>query len=190
MAQEATLRAILKSKLRGLLARNKPWESTGAVLKIGETGVRLKFQSRTFKVARFCARKRVDPKDVVSVGSNPTSCLDMGADTLPSFMSGRDVAGASRPAQGVAPGTFPVFPPPSESLEGDSGSLRGPSPCLSVQSPPSPSLSIRRPPADRFSDEHCVVLDEAQCSSQDTDTRARDQVHRLCRSRGCAKKDF
>ena len=85
MAQEAALREITDSRIRRFLARNKPftrsdvkigdavpvykaaiqksvprWRGLASISDIDETGVTVKFQSRTLKVARFCARRKVE----------------------------------------------------------------------------------------------------------------------------------
>ena len=84
-AQEAAMKEIANSKLRRLLAYNKTFECTdikmgdtvlfyksphrkshprwrgpAKILDIDETGVTVKFQSQSFKVALFCVRRKLD----------------------------------------------------------------------------------------------------------------------------------
>ena len=84
MAQEAALKKVATSKLRRLMARNKAfnctdikvggsvlfynsprrksqphWRGPAWVLDIDETGAMVKFQTQSFKVARYCVRKQV-----------------------------------------------------------------------------------------------------------------------------------
>ena len=95
------------------------------VLDVDEMGVVAKFQSQTFKAARFLARKRVGPKDVGSVNWDSSVVLDFETDVWPSVRSGRIALGAARSVAGrysrqMAPGPVSSAPPP-----GDSGSLPG-----------------------------------------------------------------
>ena len=98
LAQEAALREFAGGRLRNFLAYSKSfkctgveirntalgykaqnkkiaprWRGPGLILDIDETGVTATFQSQTFKVARFCVRKKVEAKDVedaeVEIGS-------------------------------------------------------------------------------------------------------------------------
>ena len=43
---------------------NPRWRGPAAILDIDESGVVLKFQSQTFKVARYCVRRKVAEKDL------------------------------------------------------------------------------------------------------------------------------
>ena len=88
-AQEAALKEIANSKLRRLLAYNKTfdcadikvggsvlfykaprkksnprWRGPAAILDIDESGVVLKFQPQSFKVARYCVRRKLEEKDL------------------------------------------------------------------------------------------------------------------------------
>ena len=83
------MKEIANSKLRRLLARNKTldcvdikvggsvlfyeapqkksnprWRGPAAILDIDESGVVLKFQSQTFKVARYCVRHKLEEEDL------------------------------------------------------------------------------------------------------------------------------
>ena len=42
---------------------NPRWRGPAAILDIDESGVALKFQSQTFKVARYCVRRKLEEKD-------------------------------------------------------------------------------------------------------------------------------
>ena len=53
-----------KSMNRKIALRRRPLVR---ILDIDETGVAVKFQSRTFEVARFCLRRTVEEKDVGEV---------------------------------------------------------------------------------------------------------------------------
>ena len=88
-AQGAARKEIANSKLRRLLAYNKTFDCVdvkvgdsvlfykapqkksnprrrgpATILDIDESGVALKFQSQTFKVARYCVRRKLDEKDL------------------------------------------------------------------------------------------------------------------------------
>ena len=96
MAQGAALKGIANSRLRRLLARNGPfpcgnveigdtapfyegrsqgsatrWRGPDMILDIEETGEKVKIQSQTLIVARFCARKKVEAKDVEDAELGP-----------------------------------------------------------------------------------------------------------------------
>ena len=43
------------------------------ILDIDDTGATVKFQSQTFKVTRYCLRKKLDEKDVGEVEGNPAT---------------------------------------------------------------------------------------------------------------------
>ena len=89
MAQDAALKECASSRLRRLLAYNKSSNCSDVkignagilseaaskesmprcrgpalILDIDQTGATAKLQSQTFKVARFCARGKVEAKDV------------------------------------------------------------------------------------------------------------------------------
>ena len=121
MAQGATSQESADTKLRRLLARKRslgcadvetggsalPCESAGrkgtlewrrpaVLLDIDGPGVSANFQSPTSMVGRYCARKRVEPRDIRSPDRDPAPGLDLETDVWPSSMSGRDVAGDPR----------------------------------------------------------------------------------------------
>ena len=98
MAREAALGEIASSKVRLPLAHTQSfgrgdvkagdsalsykvvcrdsarwWRSPATIVDIDVTGVAVNFQGQTFNVAGFCARRRVDPKDVGEVELNPAS---------------------------------------------------------------------------------------------------------------------
>ena len=98
MARGAALREVAKSKLCRLLARNKTfncagikvgdsvlfyeaphrksqprWRGPASILDIDETGVMVKHQTQSFKVARYCVRKQVKE---YSVGSSAGDIQD------------------------------------------------------------------------------------------------------------------
>ena len=102
-AQEAALKEIANSKLRRLLAYNKTfdsvdvkvgdevlfykapqkksnprWRGPATILDIDESGVVLKFQSQSFKVARYCVRRKVEEKDLpqCSAAGDPPLPID------------------------------------------------------------------------------------------------------------------
>ena len=89
MAQEAALKGIATGRLRKFLAYDKSfacanvnivdtallykaqnkkgaprWRGLASILHIDEAGVAVEFQSRTFKVARFCVRGKVEDAQV------------------------------------------------------------------------------------------------------------------------------
>ena len=95
-ARGAALKGIVNSRLRRLLARNGPfscgdveigdtapfykgrsqesatqWRGPDMILDIEETGVIVKIQSQTLKVAHFCVRKKVEAKDVEDAELGP-----------------------------------------------------------------------------------------------------------------------
>ena len=97
MAQEPASKEIANSRLRRLLAYNTPfncaavktrdtvllnktqdkrsaprWRGPELIPDIDETGVTVKFQSQTFKVARFCARNKVEATHVEDTEVDPT----------------------------------------------------------------------------------------------------------------------
>ena len=81
IALEAGLQEVASSKLRRLLAQGDSvlfyeaanrngapgWRGPAKISDIDETRVTVEFQSRTFKVARNCVRKKVEPQDVEPV---------------------------------------------------------------------------------------------------------------------------
>ena len=101
-AQEATLKGVANSKLRRILAHNQTFNCTevavgdmvlfyktpnrkssprrrgpAKVSEIDETGVTVYFQSQTFKVARFCVRRRVKESEVADQdGRAPRSAAE------------------------------------------------------------------------------------------------------------------
>ena len=110
MAQEAASKEITDTLLLQLLAFKKPFTSTdvnigdteisykaeskksaprrrgpGLILGLGEAGVTLKFQSQTFRVARFRARRKEKEKDVEDAELDPSRersrriCADLGS---------------------------------------------------------------------------------------------------------------
>ena len=98
MAQGAALKEVANSKLRRLLAYNKTfncadikvgdlvlfykaphrksrprWRGPALLLDIDETGATVKYQTQSFKVARYCVRKQVKAN---SDGSGSEDCQD------------------------------------------------------------------------------------------------------------------
>ena len=98
MAQEAALTETANAELRRLSARNQSFQCTdvkvgyaalfykvviwgsartrrslAVIFDIDETGVAGKFQRQASKVVRFCARRKVDPKDAGKVERTPVS---------------------------------------------------------------------------------------------------------------------
>ena len=49
------------------------WRGPAKILDINETGVTSKFQSRTFKDARYCVGKKEETTDAEEVDGNPAS---------------------------------------------------------------------------------------------------------------------
>ena len=43
------------------------WRRPAAILDINEAGVTIKFRGQTYKVAGYCVRRKVGPKDVGEV---------------------------------------------------------------------------------------------------------------------------
>ena len=131
-AREATLGEIAKSKLRRLLAQNKSfnctdvavgdsvlfykaksrkssprWGGRAKILEIYETGLTVFFQSRTFKVARFCVRNRLKEKDVA--GEEWKNSLRRGSPWMESPAGGA----------GLAPDVNENRPDTAEMVDGD-----------------------------------------------------------------------
>ena len=102
------MREVSNSKLSRLLARKKPFVCTDVpigdtvlvhraanrksaprrrgpakIFDIAETGVAVKFQSQTFRVARYCVRKKVEEKDVEKAKCNPSSTQLRPMETAP-----------------------------------------------------------------------------------------------------------
>ena len=89
MALVEASREVADGKLRRLLARNKPfgrtdvqigsmnrgstprWRDPAKILEIGVSGATAKFQSRTFKAARFCARKKAEGVELNPLQARP-----------------------------------------------------------------------------------------------------------------------
>ena len=99
MEQEAALKKVANRKLRRLLAYNTTFDcaeieisesalfyktnnrksmskcaGTARIQESGETGVTVRYQSQTFKVARYCVRKKVDEKELGGVNSALGCC--------------------------------------------------------------------------------------------------------------------
>ena len=160
-----------------------------AVLDVDEAGVTAKFRNRASEVAPSCARKRVDPEDVGSLGWDPVSGLEMGTDVWPSLISGRDAAGVPQAAAGRGSRNVSPVPAPSGPSEGDSGIHSGSSASLPAQLPSSPSLSIRLPPAGRSSRRNFGGPEDPCRTPQKYVTAIHGELHQPRRSRGYAKKD-
>ena len=62
-------------------------------LDIGDSGLTAKFQSRDSKAARYCARGKVDAKDVGAVDSNPASENSGALAGMPSVALGEPQGG-------------------------------------------------------------------------------------------------
>ena len=102
LAQEATLWVIADSRMRRFASRNKyfkcadvqpgrsaplnksvgrrsapKWCGPEAVIGTDAGGVTAKFQGQSYKVARYCVRRRVDPEVAGSVEWDPASRLEM-----------------------------------------------------------------------------------------------------------------
>ena len=58
--------------LNGWLPKSSPkWRGLACELKMDEAGVTVKLQDQAFKVARYCAGERADPKDLGSADWAP-----------------------------------------------------------------------------------------------------------------------
>ena len=88
MGQEAAMEEMAKNKsfncahvkvgdsaiyYRAVNRKSARWRGPALIPDIEETAVTAKFQSKTFKVARRCVRRRLDPKDVGEVNGNPAA---------------------------------------------------------------------------------------------------------------------
>ena len=97
LAQEAALGGVANSRRRCLLARNKlfnradvqgggdpvlfqktsdrkeapRWRGPAKLTAIDNTGLTVKFQSQTFKVAPYCLREKADARELLGGGLEP-----------------------------------------------------------------------------------------------------------------------
>ena len=80
---------------------------------------------------------------------------------------------------------------PNSPITPAGGGGRSPAPysSFSVQLPSSPSLSVLLPRPGSPSDENRIQLAAPDCARKDYETVAHNELHRLRRHRGCAKKD-
>ena len=149
----------------------------------------MKFQGQTFNVARQCARRRFDPRDVGCVDCDPLPGLESQAYVWPSLMRGRDVAVVSRPLAANGSWNIASAPGPRNPRRGRVEVRSGLPRSLPLPMPSSPSLSVQLPREGRSLDKNYLSMDEHLHCTQDYGTLTYDELNQLRRGRGCAKED-
>ena len=134
--QDPILESMTISKLRRLLVRNKTfqrpkvevcdsgifysqvakknapkWRDPAAVLDIDNSGKAVKFQSQTFKVGRFCFRKRQELQGGLNVDPDGSARTTAAGCDRNVQAGGRDVGGGSLPGGDMAPRGAAPRPP-------------------------------------------------------------------------------
>ena len=181
MAQEVALKGAANGRARSLLACTKSVERTGMqigdaapfyeamnrkgalrwrgpakILGVDDTGVTVEFQSQTFRVARYCVRKKVEEEDLGEGDWDPSRAYPRTLGLAPRENSTlrierNEVEGEKEKADtsssagtpGGCPHTFPkAIPVPA-------------SPLLLVQVPSSPQPSVQLPAPESSSVRNC-----------------------------------
>lgn len=150
------------------------------------------FRSQTFRVARSCARGKVDARDAGEADRNSASgdcprrhwvrlrrtigplwgdgdpnCYS--ATSSPGQLDAREAGGPSSPY----PVTVPIPPSPS----------------LFVHAPSSPPFSVQLPPTGSSFDKFCMPPQAPQLFHVKYTDLTDDQLHDLCRQRGYSRGD-
>ena len=160
------------------------------ILDIDVTGATGEFLSQTFNVARFCARKRGEEKDVEEDGSDPARArfrqggsalddrlgkLDVEKVTETGREDGNSALSAGAPANGSRrrPETIPV-------QDSASLSVRLPTPQDSTESPQ---------PFESSPDRTCAPPQAPGAGGTQCDELMWGHLHDQCSQRGCREKD-
>ena len=200
-AQAATLKEIANSKLRRLLAHNSffncpeidwgdsvmfykaqsrrsspRWRGPAKILDIDVAGVTVPFQSRTFKVARYCVRKRVKEtqatdeewKNSLRRGGPWIDSLPGDSGLAPALTDGLndniEMADSDKPTDSGDPSTAEPDEPVTASPR-------------VIPVPDSPSHSDQVPPEMLPDDRSCAPSQAPRCESANYDLFSSDQSH-------------
>ena len=224
MAQEAAPKEIANGRLRRLSALNQSiegadvtvanleishesasrksaprWRGPAAISDIDEAWVTAEFQGQTFKVARFCARRQYEPKDVGGVECTPASESIDALEGLPPSMLGKRGDDERLPQDGLRKASETSTGSPNQETGKENGSepsspapVAIPAPSffsLAIQLPSSPSVSVELPLASSSFDEDCSQLHEPEVTQGDYGQLTCDGPHELRWGRGYDRND-
>ena len=214
------MREVANSKLRRILAHNQTfnctelevgdmvlfykattkkssprWRGPAKVLAIDESGVTVYFQSQTFKVARFCVRRRVKESEVVDQdGRVFRSTADPWVDQWQTGLDGLQTTDTGKDLMDVEP-IADKNDVPAVNGEQGSGGLASPrlipvpdSPRTVVGEGLSPSQKVMEDPSASF-DQKCVPTQVPMVGDSQYDHLSYDELHGLCKARGYCRKD-
>ena len=165
------------------------------VLEIDETGVTAHFQSQTFKVARFCVRRRVKESEVVDKdGQVPRSTADPWAGNWHAERDGgRASVEEDAPMEPVPVGDGdsiePVQPQVTQNSMASPRLIPAPESPRNGEDlePPLPPTNMDDPSASF--DNQCAPSQAPIMEGSQYDNLTYDELHYLCKSRGYCKKD-
>ena len=144
------------------------------ILDFDEARVTVKFQSRTFGVARCCVRKWMEEGDVSEVEWNPASGAfdSRNGAQMEALEMAQECAGLPWEESGEPDATMAGLQRSNSEIQSSGSSSPSPgaipvseSPNLSVQLPSSPSFSVQLPPPVSSFDKNCTssLASAAEC---------------------------
>ena len=145
-------------------------------LNIDDTGVAVKLQSQTLKVARYCVRREVGPRDMGEVVRVETRPHRFGENGDLAFVGFGLEKWRCRPERGVGGACEVSTRSPDPVADGNRASEAS-SPSLSVQVPPSPSQSARVRPVGSPSNKIWTQRREPEGTYGDYDHLTCDELH-------------
>ena len=165
------------------------------VLEIDETGVAVYFQSQTFKVARFCVRRRAKESEVVDQdGRVPRSTADPWAGNWHTEKDGvranvEEDAPMEPESAGAGENVAPAQPPATENPMASPRLIPAPESPRHVEDLElSPLQNDVNDPSASF-DKKCAPSQAPIMEGSQYDHLTYDELHNLCKSRGYCKKD-
>ena len=215
MAQEAAPHEVANSEFRRLPARNKSpccadvkvgdsalfykavnrkrtprRRSLAKISDVDDAGATVKFQSQTFKGARYCARRKVEAQDVETAEGDPASAKSGTRDGVPGIEPRTEQKCAESALEGIGGNKVTSRGALGGNASGSPRKVTVPvSPSMKVRAPVSPSLSIRLP---QQGPPLCRSYDPFQASKVDRaryDGLSSDQVRESRKRRGCGEDD-